>query len=493
MASGFGSLAFRAYREGIMVTLPTQDALSTERTPPYGNLLIVDLGGLSAYHYDEEITVLPADAASWRAALQTTAALTVADIAYGDAVLVTLTNERVTFDRDLHIFSARFLLAPSVITMLSSPGPSAPEPPPPETPVSGDIVPPEGPNPSIGTLSWPCWPSLPAVLVHAATGVYGYTAAGSWLYASSIVADLPMDGRWSYDRIIGVSPSGPTPPTIVWSWEVGCNEGTYGAVGQWPAGATPAAGMHTTSRSLFYAVTEGVGLPDYSLYRAGALGVWIKCWDAPNTNPISFGAGGLIYDGAGGVSQDDTIWVAILETATVHVYRHIPTPTSSLGTGTSVATFATVGANAPAVGLMRGSEDGVYCLAVARVNAVWALYKITASGSTACTGITFVGATVMTELIERGGTWVGTVPGDGLYRSTDDGVSWTRVYVGSCGPVSPGAADVWWSVRSDAATLLTSTDDGATWTAIPYATAAQSGAGTPPVPTVFDGVMARES
>jgi hypothetical protein len=113
MSSSFGSLAFRPSREDVLVPLPAQDYLAPERAVPYapgGGLLVVDLGGLGARHYDDVIYVLPADAANWRSALGTTAALTVADVSYGSAVLVTLADEQVTFGRDLYAFSARFVI-----------------------------------------------------------------------------------------------------------------------------------------------------------------------------------------------------------------------------------------------------------------------------------------------------------------------------------------------------------------------------------------------
>jgi hypothetical protein len=113
VSSSFGSLAFRPAREDVLVPLPARDYLAPERVVPYapgGGLIVVDLGGLAAHHYDDVIYVLPGDVAAWRAALGTTAVLTVADIGYGAASLVTLSDEMALLDRTLYAFSARFVV-----------------------------------------------------------------------------------------------------------------------------------------------------------------------------------------------------------------------------------------------------------------------------------------------------------------------------------------------------------------------------------------------
>jgi hypothetical protein len=112
MSSSFGSLAFHPAREDIWVAMPARDSLATERPVPVdtGDLVAVDAAGLGAHHYDGPIYVQPADAVAWRAALGTVAALTLADVSYGDAVLVRLSDEQVVLDRSLYAFSARFLL-----------------------------------------------------------------------------------------------------------------------------------------------------------------------------------------------------------------------------------------------------------------------------------------------------------------------------------------------------------------------------------------------
>jgi hypothetical protein len=492
MSSSFGSLAFHPAREDIWVAMPARDSLATERPVPVdtGDLVAVDAAGLGAHHYDGPIYVQPADAVAWRAALGTVAALTLADVSYGDAVLVRLSDEQVVLDRSLYAFSARFLLDAAAYAPGGGGGAGSGL-----TGGGDDDGTGNDGNASTGApYSWACWPGRPIVILHADTGYYGYSDAGQWLYATGIRPGTPtQNSRWRYGRIEGVTTTGAVVPTIVWSWASGCKVFSNDAVNEWPVGALPRDSMQTTSRSLCYAVPDGVGATQYGLYRCGLLGVWFKCWDAPSTNDISYGAGGAEYDGLGGFSSDDSIWVAILDEAAspavLRVWKHIPTPTSSAGSGVSVATFPTVGSNAPAAGLMRGSEDGIFCIVAARVDAVWALYKVTASGATACTGITFTGSAVMTELLERGGTWIGTVPGDGLYRSDDDGASWARVYVGDCLRAMPGDTGEWWSVRADVATLLHSTDDGATWAEIPYATALGS---SPPVPTTFDAIVGQE-
>jgi hypothetical protein len=493
MASSFGALAFRSVRDDVWVALPARDSLATERPVPNGGgggFVAVDAAGLGAHHYDALITVLPAVVAAWRAALGTIDALTVADVAYGDAVLVQLSDEQVLLDRSLHTLQARWLLDAEAYALTDGDGGGAgggagsgl-------TGGGGDDGTGADGNASDGTYSFPCWPAEPMVLLHADTGYYGYSSAGDWLYPAGIRLGTPLQqSRWRYGRIEGATTTGAHVPTIVWSWESGCKVYSNDPTGQWPVGVLPLDSMQTTARTLFYAAPAGVGLSLHGLYRCGAHGVWLKIWDAPSLGAFSFGAGGLEFDGLGGFLSDDTVWVAIEDGSLIRVWMYNPIlPESPSGIGTSVATFATVGSNVPAVGLMRGSEDGTFCVVVARVDAVWGMYVVTASGATAATGAAFSAS--MTELLQRGTTWVGMVPGDGLYRSSDDGATWAQVYTGDCLRATPGDTDEWWSARADEATLLRSTDDGATWTEIPYATALGS---SPPTPTTFDAILGQE-
>jgi hypothetical protein len=322
-----------------------------------------------------------------------------------------------------------------------------------------------------------CWPAEPAVIIHANTGYYGYSVDDEWLYTPSIAADMSLAGRWRDGVIRDIGSGGSTTggPAILSSPSAGCSVAFVQAGGAWPAGVAQSGEQMTTAPYFYAGVPSGL-LAARGVYRAAIDGAWAKIWDAVNTTwPFSYGVGG---------GSDSVLWVAQTGGADGSgpsaVYRHTP----GAGSGTIVTTAL------EAVGIMRGDPLGVYCVAFATVGGVGNLYRITASGAVAGSGITFGPGQDLTDLVQLGGVWIGAIAGVGIYRSTD-GLAWTQVYAGNVtGRITPGAALEWWAIRADAATLLRSVDGGVTWTAIPYTTALGS---SPPTPSLFDSVIARES
>lgn len=126
------------------------------------------------------------------------------------------------------------------------------------------------------------------------------------------------------------------------------------------------------------------------------------------------------------------------------------------------------GFNTPGIGIMRTVNGGT----------VWAAATMSGIGSSAITRIVFHPTNPNIVLASAGGG-----SGDGIWRSTDAGLNWTKVTTGSedytdlVVGVDALGNRIFYATRSGANPVVKSTDNGATWTA----TTAPSNTGNPAI------------